>query len=168
MGVPWGVLGEALGRSWGSLGVLGEPLGGPWRSLEVLGGSLGVPWGSLGGPARGGWRRKVERNRRSVLNASFLNFSETPPGRSFHFLGGALVFFHADLQDSSNETRVFRSAPGEHFSQRQAPKGPQGDSQDPPKGAKNRCFFPWEAPGLEKVEDSSSETRVQKKPEQRE
>ena len=86
----------------------------------------------------------------------------------FTFWAARLFFFHAKMQDSSSETRVFRSAPGEHFSQRQAPKGPQGDSQDPPRGAKNRCFFSWEAPGLEKVEDSSSETRVQKIPEQRE
>lgn len=68
-------------------------------------------------------------------------------GRSFHVLGGVVVFSMKKCRTPRARRMFFRSALRGHFSQRRAPKGPQGDSQDPPRGAKIRCFFLGRRPG---------------------
>ena len=151
LGGPWGSSGEILGGPWGSLG-------GPWG---VLGDPLEVPWGSLGGPARGGCRRKIERNRCIVLNAGFWNFPRLFR-QKFSRFGRRCCFFDEKMQDSPSETHVFQECTSGALFAAPGPKRPPRRFPGSPQRCENSVFFSWEAPrpGLEKVEDSSSETRV--------
>ena len=97
----------------------------------------------------------------------FLELFPDSSGQEFSLFGRRSCFFRCKNAGLLERDACFQECTSGALFAAPGPKRPPRRFPGSPQRCKKTLIFSWEAPDLEKVEDSSSETRVQKIPEQR-